>query len=226
VSLGVHNGETTLFGFTESEDRIRSLRLGLQWDAADSFAGLNLLDVEFSQGLAGLGASKNGDVLLSRANGRVDYRKLTLYAARVQSITPRWSVLGAVTVQRAMTDLLTSELFGFGGEQFGRGFDPSEMVGDHGVAGKLELRYGLRQPFAWVDAWSMYAFYDAGRVQQRTVAPGAEDSESARSTGFGSRFDLARQISLFVEVAKPLGRDVAAEGNRDARFFGGLSARF
>lgn len=226
AALAAHDGETTLFGFPESEDRVRSARLGLSWDGADTLAGVNLIDVEYSQGIDGLGASSNGDPMLSRANGRVDYRKLTVYAARVQTISARWSVLVAVSAQRAMTDLLSSELFSFGGEQFGRGFDPSEMVGDHGAAGKLELRYGHPQPFGWLDAWSLYGFFDVGMVQQRTAAPGSEDKTHARSAGVGSRFDFGRQISAYVEWAKPMDRDVAAENNRDGRAYFGLSVRF
>lgn len=226
AALTYYNGETTLFGFTESEDRIRSVRLGLTWDGADALAGINLFDLEYSAGFDGWGSSHNGDPLLSRANGRVDYRKLSVYAARVQNLSPRWSALLAVSAQHAMTELLSSELFSFGGEQFGRGFDPSEMVGDHGAAAKFELRYGVRQPFAGLDAWSLYAFFDAGEVRQRTATPGSNDTERARSTGLGSRFDFGHQISAYVEWAKPLGRDVAAENNRDARVYGGLSVRF
>lgn len=226
LSLSGHNGKTTLFGFTETEDRIRSVRLGLAWDAADALAGVNLIDLEYSQGVDGFGSSENGDPLLSRANGRVDYRKLTLYAARVQVLTPRWSVLVAVNAQHAMTDLLSPELFAFGGEQFGRGFDPSELVGDHGAAGKVELRYGLRQPFGFLDAWSLYGFLDVGMVRQRTPVAGSEEKSHARSAGVGTRFDFARQVSAYVEWAKPMDRDVAAERNRDGRAYFGLSARF
>lgn len=226
ANLTMHNGKTTLFGFTESEDRLRSLRLGFSWDAADALAGVNLVDLEYSHGIDGLGSSHNGDALLSRANGRVDYRKLTLYAARVQSIGGPWSALLAVSAQHAMTDLLSSELFSFGGEQFGRGFDPSELVGDHGSAAKLELRYGRRQPLSWLDAWSFYAFYDAGMVRQRTPTAGSEQTSRAQSAGIGSRFDFGHQISSYLELAKPIGRDVAAEHDRDARAYFGLSVRY
>lgn len=226
ANLTAHNGKTKLFGFTESEDRVRSLRLGFSWDAADALAGVSLIDLEYSHGISGLGSSHNGDALLSRANGRVDYRKLTLYAARVQSLAGPWSALLALSAQRAMTDLLSSELYSFGGEQFGRGFDPSELVGDHGAAAKLELRYGRRQPLSWLDAWSLYAFYDAGMVRQRTPTPGSERTSRAQSTGIGSRFDFGHQISSYLELAKPIGRDVAAENDRHARAYFGLSVRY
>ena len=196
------------------------------WDAADSLGGVNLLDVEYSQGIEDMGASRNGDPLLSRAAGRVDFRKLTVYGARVQALSKHWSALAAVSAQRAMTELPSSELYGYGGEQFGRGFDPGEMVGDHGAAAKVELRYGVGQPVPWLGAWSMYGFFDAGAVRQRTAVPGSEPLAHARSWGLGSRVDFPKAVSGYVEWAKPMDRDVAAEENRKARVYLGLSARF
>ena len=127
-SFSAHDGKTEIFGMDETRDRIRAFRLGATYDRADSWYGINLLDIELSQGISGLGSSDNGDMMLSRLNGRVDFTKATLYAARLQSLTVRWSVLAAVNAQYAWTDLLSSELFSFGGEQFGRGYDPSELV--------------------------------------------------------------------------------------------------
>lgn len=226
ASLGSHDGKTKLFKVVETEDRIRSARLGLTWDYADALGGVNLADIEYSQGISGLGSSHNGDPLLSRAGGRVDYRKVNLYAARVQTLSPRWSLLAAVSGQYAMTDLLASELFSIGGEHFGRAYDPSEAVGDHGLAGKIELRYGIRQPVASVDSIMLYGFYDDSSVRQRSPQPGSASKEYLQSGGFGMRFHVTPALSGFVEGAKPINRNVASEGNRDSRIYGGISARF
>ena len=224
-SLTAHDGKTEIFGIEDTHDRIRAFRLGATYDRADSWRGVNLLDIEISQGIDGLGSSDKNDPMLSRPNGRIDFTKASLYAARLQSLTERWSVLAAVNAQYAWADLLSSELYSFGGEQFGRGYDPSELVGDHGLAGKLELRYTDTLPFRFASSFTIYGFYDAGIVYLRSP-DGDKNSESAASVGLGVRMNLGPYVSLYAELAKPLTRDVSAEGNRNARGYGGISIRF
>jgi len=224
-SFFAHDGETEIFGTEDTRDRIRGFRLGVTYDRADPWRGINLLDIELSQGIEGLGSSENGDMRLSRPKGHVDFTKATLYAARLQSLTERFSLLAAVNAQYAWCDLLSSELYSFGGEQFGRGYDPSELVGDHGIAGKLELRFTDTLPFGVAYSYMLYGFYDVGVVYQRSPE-GFEHSESAASAGVGLRLNLGPDISCFGEFAKPLTRNVYAEGDRGARGYGGVSIRF
>jgi hemolysin activation/secretion protein len=224
-SFTAHEGKTEIFGVEDTRDSIRAFRLGVTYDRSDPWRGINLLDIEISQGIDGLGASNKNDPMLSRPNGRIDFTKATLYAARVQSLTERFSVLAAVSGQYAWTDLLSSELYSFGGEQFGRGYDPSEMVGDHGIAGKLELRYTDTLPFRFASSFTLYGFYDVGIVYLRSP-DGGKDSESAASAGLGLRMNLGPYVSCFAEIAKPLTRDVSSKQSLDARGYGGISIRF
>lgn len=225
VSLGAHNGDTDIDATNISEDRVRALRLGATWDYADSLLGINIVDVELSQGLNALGARRSGSEKLSRATGKSDFTKVTLYGARLQSITGAWSVLAAVNAQYAFSDLLTPELFGVGGDQFGRGYDPSELVGDSGAALKLELRYARNLPYTLLSSYTAYSFYDLGTVNQRSLISN-ETSGSAASAGVGLRFNAGRYLSGFLEFAKPLTRAVQTEGDRDLRTYFGLAARF
>ena len=221
-TLAVHDGETKIFSVRDTEDHLRSVRLGLTYDKADRLAGINILDIEYSQGFQGMGSSKNGDIFLSRPEGRVDFSKATMYAARLQSLGGSWSALAAFNGQYAFTNLLASELFSFGGEQFGRGYDPSELVGDHGAALKFELRYSGVIAEA---AYTAYGFYDVGQVRQRNPG-GLAATTSAASAGLGVRMNLGRRWSGVVEFAKPLTKIVAQENDREVRFYGGLSLRF
>jgi hemolysin activation/secretion protein len=125
AGLTGYDGVSLASGARISEERIRALRAGFTWDRADALQGLNVVDVEFSRGLRAMGASSFDDPGKSRASGRPDFAKATLYAARLQSVARRWSVLVAATAQHAFTDLLSPELFGVGGEQFGRGYSAS-----------------------------------------------------------------------------------------------------
>ena len=147
---------------------------------------MNIADIEYSHGLKGLGASDNGDEYLSRPGGRSDFSKATLYAARIQSLPANWSVVVAANGQYAFTDLLAPELFSVGGEQFGRGYDASELLNDHGAALKIDLRYahtwGGRRPVTLMP----YIFGDAGRVWQRTPFAGGESQQTLSSAGGGA----------------------------------------
>lgn len=221
----LHEGETRIFNVVDTRDRIRVLKIGGTYDRADAWHGINLLDIELSRGISGLGSSSKNDMLLSRPYGKVDFTKLSLYAARLQSLSPRVSLLAAVNAQYAFNDLLSSELFSLGGAQFGRGYDPSELVGDTGAALKLELRYSGFMPDTPVVAYTAYTFYDAGIVYYRSPG-GTDKSDSAASAGVGLRVSLGKNASCYVEVAKPLTRDVSVKENRDPRVYGGVSVHF
>ena len=227
TSLTTFDGQSELLLEPLSDDRIRAVRVGVAFDAADRGNGIDLFDAEVSQGLNGLGSRETGTASspLSRINGDTKFTKLNVYAARLQSFGADWSGLLAITAQHAFTTLLAPELFAFGGELFGRGYDAAELVGDSGIAAKLELRYTLPIP-QLAGIATPYAFYDWGRVERRDPINEARDA-SASSWGAGVRFSGARggvlsRVQSFIEYAAPIDLDVAAEGRRDARIFAGL----
>ena len=145
----------------DTEDRIRAVRVGATIDSGDRAGGVNVFDVEYSHGIGGIGASVNGDEYLSRSSGRADFQRANLYASRIQSLPAHFSVVVGVNGQYAFTDLLAPELFSWGGEQFGRGYDASELLNDHGVGAKVDLRYTrllggdgrLETPFTAARVW-------------------------------------------------------------------------
>jgi hemolysin activation/secretion protein len=226
AALTSFDGQSEFAAAALSDDAIRALRLGLSYDLADAARGINMVDLEFSKGVDGLGARERGtaDSPLSRAGGRSDFSKVTVYLARLQSLGDAWggawSALGAVSAQRAFDTLLAPELFAFGGDTFGRGYDASELAGDSGEAFKFELRYAGAMPEFGVPAYSVYGFYDLGRVERREAVD-EEKREHASAAGIGLRMTGNRWQGQ-VEYALPLDHDVAAEGNRDARFFFGV----
>lgn len=213
-----------------SEDHLRIIRGGGTYDWVDtalSSPAINLVAVQLSQGLATLGARPDGAPGLSRATGHSDFFKATLDASRTQRLGDGISLLTAMTGQWAGSSLLSSEEFAFGGAQFGRGYDPAELVGDHGVAGKAELQYaGPEAPV--IKDWVLYGFYDVGRVWQANPMPTERKTDGGASTGFGVRSNLNDTVSASAELAKPLTHNVAARdtGEHDVRAFFGLVARY
>ena len=106
--------------------------------------------------------------------------------------------------------LLSSEQIGLGGPTFGRGYDPSELTGDKGVAGKAELQYN-QQLSRLGSALQYFGFYDAGVIGNSDPAAGIPHSQSLASTGGGVRFALPLEFSGSLEVDKPLTKPVEAE---------------
>ncbi len=220
------------------DDRLRVAKLGLRYDFTDRYDGLNLLDIEASQGLDIFNETTSGsndgvEADLSHALGRSDFTKLTAYASRLQRLTDEFSIFLAATGQYSRTQLLSSELFGFGGEYFGRAFDFDEIIGDHGMAGKVELRYGRgAHETPLIKDYQLYAFWDYGAVWR--IDPVSRNdgnghhSLTGSSAGIGLRFTMTDSISGSIEVDKPLTRDVSERGTNGEkpRVFFRLSANF
>lgn len=214
---GYDGSSDILDGLQETRERIRSIRTGLTFDLTDDLGGIDLVDFEIDKGLSGLGASRREDPTLARLGSNPQFTKSTLYLARLQSLGGEWSLLAAATAQFTNDLLTSSEQFGLGGEMFLRAYDPSELLGDSGQAGKLELRYNAD----WGPATTTtYGFYDTGSVRLRSEG-GPSTRESAGSCGLGLRLG-ARNVKAFLEVAKPLHRPTVRSGAEDVRVFAGI----
>jgi hemolysin activation/secretion protein len=219
------DGRTDAISEPFNHDVIAAVRTGINMDVTDAAGGVNLFDVEYSHGLNAAGASRYGDPLASRPGGRPDFSKITTNLARLQSLGGPFSLLLALNGQFAFNKTLIAEEFAYGGEYFGRAYDVSELVGDSGVAAKLELRYTLDTPVG-IGA-TFYGFAEDGKVWRRiTTDVNTPKADSAVSVGGGLRFTLTRWCSGYVEVAKPTNHIVAAEGNESTRVFGGLQFSF
>jgi hemolysin activation/secretion protein len=226
LALTYHDGLTDSEFGELSRDVISAVRVGLSFDTVDAWRGVNLIDLEYSRGIGAFGSSEFGDPFASRIGGEPEFSKATLYIARLQSLAPRFSVLLAASGQAAFDNLLAPEEFAFGGEFYGRAYDPSEVVGDSGAAGKVELRFTVDNPGSF--SVTLYGFYETGYVWRKldSSEAGAADEDDASSAGGGVRFNFGPYVSGYVEGAVPLDHIVAAEGNDDARVFGGIKVSF
>ncbi|WP_421136539.1 ShlB/FhaC/HecB family hemolysin secretion/activation protein [Pseudomonas sp. NFX15] len=196
-----------------SDDRIRALRLGASWDFIDNHGGCNLLKGEVSRGLNVMGASSESRVKPSCEGGETDFTKLQVDAQRIQdlsAITPGLDLYLAVTGQTNFGNrLLTPEQFGVGGSQFGRGYDPSEITGDKGAAGKVELPYNRQhQVKDFVVPTQYYGYWDIGKVWSER--PAYTGSESMSFAGVDAHVQVAKDLFISPEIAFPLTRSVSA----------------
>lgn len=217
---------TKFLGETNSTDKLRIANFGLSYDFVDNYRGVNLLNINWSQGLNIFGASESGALQLSRPEGRASFSKISGEALRLQQLAPSWMLLGAASWQYSFVKLLASEEFGVGGSQFGRAFDPSEITGDHGLALKLELQKTFQFKKSYIQDIQAYTFFDYGTVWSRIKTSTGSSKQDLSSIGMGLRFNVTDYISGYVEFDKPLNRDVSAESNKDTRMFFSLSTHF
>ena len=212
LALDGRNIESDLLNMSLTRDRIRALRLSFSYDRTDAWGGFNNLMGKVSFGLDGLGSSQAGALNLSRAEARPDFKKIELFFSRLQDLGGQTSLLLSGSGQMSSHALYSAEQFGYGGQTFGRAFDSSELIGDSGVAGSVEMRFdgwNHLQPFSILP----YAFYDIGMVWNS----GNTNRRSGASAGFGvrtfSKFGLYGNLGL----AWPLTRDIATPINGSSK---------
>lgn len=219
------NTETDLLSTRLAEDRIRSVRLRTHYDFVDRLRGISSLDVSIAKGLKILNDSDLNSTTLSRAQGRSNFTKVHGEFSRIQPVIFGVNLFFAAKGQYAMERLLSPEEFAVGGAFIGRGYDPSEITGDHGLAGIVELQYGKPVDLPVLKDIQLYGFYDLGTVYQVENSTKA----SVSSAGGGVRANFTNWLSGYIEVAKPLARRVATQltgDGKEPRVFFSLAIRY
>lgn len=204
-------------------DQIRALRAGIRADFLDRLLGVavNSLDLEMSRGLDILGASEKGDANMTRAAGDPQFTKFTAQIQRLQRVTNSVNILFSGRGQKSHDPLLSSEEFGLGGISTVRGYDPSEVVGDDGIAGKVELQWN--NPTRKLQ---IFGFLDSGTVWNQDATNSAAKRNSLTSTGVGIRVDLPMNVDAEFIASQPLHRDISTQGEHDPQFFFSLNKKF
>jgi hemolysin activation/secretion protein len=221
---------TRSLGVMLTRDEQRILRFGVQGDVHDAFGGVTTWDVTVHQGLNGLGSTRDGEAIpQSRLGGRADFFKVTATASRLQpifdagpnSLALQLSAAG----QYAADPLLSSEQFHIGGEQFGRGYNPSQLSGDNGLGVDAELQLTGLKRLGPVTGHQFYIFYDAAEVGDRG---GDEPWTGLESYGGGVRVDLGPHLSgqLEVDVPDSPGRLNGAVHDMGPQVFFRLTGRY
>ena len=111
--------------------------------------------------------------------------ELTVSRLAPLPLLPGLSALVAIYGQYAMTPLLVSEMCGYGGRLFGRGFDPSQFISDSCLEGLYELRYDIPVELKALTQTQLYGFFDHGWLHNLAPVPGTFTSVDAASFGGG-----------------------------------------
>ncbi|MBI1405634.1 MAG: hypothetical protein GC145_05865 [Caulobacter sp.] len=184
-------------------DSLRVVYAGVQADyRAPGAAAYGYLSLR--QGLDGLGASQQGDPLLSRA--QADPGALVL-RFEGQGAFNAGGVLIEPRLRAQVSDrpLLQYEEFTYGGLIGGRALDPGALYGDSGVSASIDI-YGPAATLGTRLAVRPAAFVEgAWAKNEDTVGP---DRMSGAFAGGGVRFSLDGRWNLDLLYAAPVGDTV------------------
>lgn len=206
-SSDLFNGMTVL-----TRDRIRALRFSAILNKLDSLGGASQATFQVSQGLEIFDETTSGSPNLSRANGQSDFTKLNGEVIHIHPLPLGLSGLIGLAGQYAFDPLLASREFGVGGPVYVRAYDPSENLGDSGLALKTELQFGNTVNLPMLQRYQVYTYYDFGVVWNRAALPGAKSRDSLDAVGAGIRFTITPNLSGYVEIAQPLAGAVNSRG--------------
>lgn len=201
-------------------DHIRSLTGQAFMNVLDEWGGYSTLSVSVTQGLPVFNATKSSDPEKSRFGASGNYTRANFEATHEQPLTDRLSLLVAAAGQTSFNEpLLASEQFALGGENYDRAFDPSEVTGDTALAGRAEFRVDLFSGNNFISGVQPYGFVEGGKLWQAHALPGTPRSTNLSSAGAGLRFTVQDRMTVDLEWAKPLNRDVLGTNNENSRFF-------
>ena len=183
------------------DDIITALTAGLQFKGI-WLNSLNNLDAYTTVGMPILGAPTSLSNT-SRSNCTTQFVMLDFDTSTIHYLTQKISFSLTSTGQITSQPLLSSEQLGFGGMQFGQGFDPYVISGDKGVLGALALRYDL--PTRWgINSLQPQIFYDVGAVANNDALPGTYGHAWGSSAGLGLNLTAFNNIQVSGNLAKPL----------------------
>ena len=226
----IQNSESITLGLSNSDDRIRTLKTGALFLSNDTIFGASMpayssLELAAVIGIDVFNAS-SGSGVLSRANGQSEFIKFTFEASRYQRLAERTFLSLNLKGQYADSPLLAAQEIGFGGTRFGRGYSPSEIGGDHGIAASIQLERRLPSIFSERINPTLYGFYDYAAIRNRDELAGVDPSDELSSAGGGVKFEIMDRVRVGLEGAVPLSRGRAASGNRNAQFLFDIAVSF
>lgn len=201
-------------------DRVREAFVNATYDFVDPWGGTTLAGVTFTAGKA-----EERDLSVNTnlaSHGR--FGKLEGDALRYQELWEQVSLVLGGQWMLANQTLPAADRIAVGGKQYGRGYDPAEISGDKGVAGKAELRYGGNTDYDYFKAYTLYGFYDFGAVWREDVT--VNEKQTLASAGVGAQAAVADWLTAKLEAAAPLTRVPAGESDRGLRLFLSMTASF
>lgn len=207
-----------------TDKKARVLWAGLAGNHLDSFGGGGASSYSLTQSFGDLDietpAALAADAATARANGH--YQKLVFHAARLQRVTDRVSLYGAINGQFASKNLDISEKMGLGGPYAVRAYPVGEAYSDEGYVVNLEARLLLPKFSAGMPGqMHLVGFIDSGAVtQDKNPWTGGENRRTLSGAGVGLTWADYNNFVVNAYWAQKLGNERATSApDKDGRFW-------
>jgi hemolysin activation/secretion protein len=179
---------------------------------------LTQLNATITAGLRGIGSSPD-EFDVKRYKATESFITLRADVAHTQDLPGGAQLFGKIQGQIADQPLVSSEQISFGGHDTVRGYLESEVLGDYGAAGTLELRTPNIAPymeqkldnppgepvkFNAFNDWRFFGFVDAGRARIHEPLVEQQSQFDLASYGFGTRWKSLTYLNGTVFVGLPL----------------------
>jgi hemolysin activation/secretion protein len=221
LSLGIdykHFAQTLKLGSDAFDSPVTYAPLVASYGATWQGDGrLTQLNASITTGLRGIGSSpEEFDAKRFKATG--SFIHLNADVSHTQDVAYGVQLFAKLQGQVADQPLISSEQFSIGGQDTVRGYLESEVLGDYGVVGTVELRSPnlaphfeqkldnpLGQPvkFNAFDDWRFFAFADAGHARIHEPLPEQKSQFDLASYGIGTRVKTLKHFNGVFLVGVP-----------------------
>lgn len=222
LSLGIdykHFAQTLTLGTDKFDSPVTYAPLVASYGATWQGDGrLTQLNASITSGLRGIGSTPE-DFDAKRFKATASFIHLNADVSHTQDLPGGGQLFAKIQGQIADQPLVSSEQISLGGQDTVRGYLESEVLGDYGAFGTLELRTmnlapyleqkldnPLGEPikFNAFDEWRFFAFADAGRARIYDPLPEQQSQFDLASYGVGTQIKTLRHLNSLFFVGMPL----------------------
>lgn len=179
---------------------------------------LTQLNATVTTGLRGVGSSRD-EFDAKRFDATASFITLHADISHTQDFAGGFQLYAKLQGQAADQPLVSSEQLSLGGQDTVRGYLESEVLGDYGVAGTLELRtpnlaqymqqklpnpLGESIKYNAFDEWRFFAFVDGGNARIFEPLIDQQSHFDLASYGVGMRMKSLRYLNSIIFVGMPL----------------------
>ncbi|MGH1471296.1 MAG: ShlB/FhaC/HecB family hemolysin secretion/activation protein [Cellvibrionaceae bacterium] len=131
---------------------------------------------------------------------------------RAYQVLDNWEISHSIRGQITESPLVSNEQMSAGGVTSVRGYYESQIQGDSGWIGTIEILPPSWEPkFNWIDGVSPYLFYDASRLRLNQPLTDQQSNFSIASFGAGFKTMFFDSVHLKVESGYPLKHEGSIE---------------
>jgi hemolysin activation/secretion protein len=216
AGINGNNSSVDVTGGPSTRDRTRWVSVGAEYDDVIDGVGVVLVPA-FLEGIDAFQAN----------NPFNDFQVATLNGGATANLTDTLQAQLLFSGQYAFSTLPPAVLGFYGGEVFGRAYDPGALAGNSLAAAALQIGQHIDTGLPWLSDLNLFAFADYGAAWNPAGSP--YEFASLGSAGVGLRAAIGENLVLTALVAQPLYHEsqLAALGvQQSTRLRFSLSLRF